>query len=210
MIAQERGRATPRTFRVWHQGWPGKPLSWVKDPPGGPGRYHRAGGRPTWYGSTTARGAWAEFFRHFEDETVSPFEFFRRLGRADYTVFALDLSSTRVRAALGVTADELTADDLSVCQMLADLAADAGFEAVRGPSGALAGERTLAVFGPAILADATGVIDRGSQTAPRRLVGILRQVRLPASTAAWLGSRYDTLAVWMERGFARPRSRRRR
>ena len=165
---------------MWHQGPPGYPLVSAQDPPGGPGRYHRAGGRPTWYGSSSERGAWAEFFRHFEADDVSPFEFFRRVGHADFTVIALDLSSSRIRDALGVTTEELTDDDLTTCQALADLAADAGFEAVHGPAGALAGERTLAVFGPAIHANAKAVVDRGSRTAPRRLAPILRQV-LPGS-----------------------------
>jgi hypothetical protein len=156
-----------------------------QDPPGGPGRYHRTGGRPTWYGSSSERGAWAEFFRHFghfQADEVSPFEFYRRVGQADFTVIALDLSSTRVMDALGVTTDELTDDDLAVCEALADLAGDAGFEAVHGPAGALAGEHTLAVFGPAIRANAKDVVDRGRRTAPRRLAPVLRQVlRAPAT-----------------------------
>jgi len=195
-----------RRFRVWHQGWPGHPVLWAKDPPGGDGRYHRAGSRATWYGSTTERGAWAEFFRHLEDD-VSPFEFYRRVGRVDYSVLVLDLTSRRLREALGVTRSELTGDDLPICQALADLAAGAGFEAIRGPSGALDTEVTLAVFDSAIVTRAAGVLDKGRRTAPLRLAVVLRAVHVPPATAPWLGRRYDEIATRIERARG---SRRRR
>jgi hypothetical protein len=74
------------------------------------GRYHRPGGAATWDGSRTERGAWAELFRHFLDDGVSPFEVRRRVGRVDAQVIVLDLTSKRVRDALNVSVDELIAE----------------------------------------------------------------------------------------------------
>ncbi|MHB1969158.1 MAG: RES domain-containing protein [Acidimicrobiales bacterium] len=45
------------------------------------GRFHVAGGHGVWYASSTQEGAWAEFFRHFLDDGVDPFEVRRRVGR---------------------------------------------------------------------------------------------------------------------------------
>ena len=64
-----------------------------------------------------------------------------------------------------MTDEQLTSDDLTVCQALADLAVQAGFEAVLGPSAAAQGETTLAVFGPAITERATSVTDLGVRRA---------------------------------------------
>lgn len=135
----------------------------MADPPLGPGRYHRTGGQPTWYGSSSEAAAWAELFRHTLDP-VAASEMRRRIGHADFKVIALDLTSPELQHALGVKRSDLTADDLTICQTLADLAADAGFDAVLGPSAASSGETTLAVFGPAIVDDATNVVDEGART----------------------------------------------
>jgi len=118
---------------VWHQGPPNRPLLSAADPPRGPGRYHRKGGRATWYGSSSEAAAWAELFRHTLDP-VDATEIRRRIGRVDFNVVALDLSSPELQRALGVKPAELTAHDLTVCQTLADLAAEAGFDGVLGPS----------------------------------------------------------------------------
>jgi len=81
-------------------------------------------------------------------------------------VLALDLTDDRVRATLGLRPSELTSDDLEVCQTLADLAADAGFSAVIGPSAALKGGWTLAVFDGAISGRSDDIADLGVRTAP--------------------------------------------
>lgn len=109
----------------------------------------RAGGRRTWYGSSTRAGAWAEFARSLPDG-VDPSQIQRRVGHADFDVLALDLTSDELRRALAVSVEKLTADDMELCQTLAGLAADAGVEAVLGPSAALDGDTTLAVFDAAI------------------------------------------------------------
>jgi hypothetical protein len=124
-------------------------------------------------------------------------------------VVALDLNAPSVQRALGLTRDDLTSDDLHVCQVVANIAADAGFEAVYGPSGALNNERTLAVFGSAIDTNATDLLDKGSRTAPLRLGAILRAVRLPPRTAGWLGRLYDEVALDVERQLAARRAARR-
>ena len=135
----------------------------VANPPLGPGRYHRTGGRPTWYGSSSEAAAWAELFRHTRDP-VAAAEMRRRIGHADFKVVALDLTSPELQRELGVKRADLTADDLAICQTLADLAADAGFEAVLGPSAASSDGTTLAVFGSAIADNATNVVDEGART----------------------------------------------
>lgn len=67
---------------VWHQTRPRRGLLDFADPARSPGRYHRAGDPGMWYASSTERGAWAELFRHWYFEDVSPFEVHRRVGRA--------------------------------------------------------------------------------------------------------------------------------
>jgi RES domain-containing protein len=62
----------------------------------------------------------------------------------------LDLRDPEVRSALHVDVDALTSDDLKRCQELAAAARAAGFDGVLGPSAALAGETTIAVFAPAV------------------------------------------------------------
>jgi hypothetical protein len=191
----ERARTSPRSFRVWHQGNPRYAVTSVADPPQAEGRYHRPGGLATWYGSRTERGAWAELFRHFLDDEVSPFEIRRRVGRVDAQVIALDLTSKRILDALGVSVDELIADDLTVCQDLAELAIEAGFEAIHGPAAPLERERTLAVFGMAIKLNLIDVLDKGIRRAPIRMYDVLRAVRLPADRAERIGQFFDRLVV---------------
>jgi hypothetical protein len=194
-LRAERARTELRSFRVWHQGSPRFDVTSVPDPPQAPGRYHRAGGLATWYGSRTERSAWAELLRHFVDDGISPFEIRRRVGRADARVIALDLTSKRVRDALEVSEDELIADDLTACQELAEFAVEAGFEAIHAPAAPLERERTLAVFGPTIESGLHDVLDKGVRRAPIRMYDVLRAIRLPADRAERIGRFFDALLV---------------
>ena len=108
---------------------------------------------------------------------VEPTHVRRRLGRVEFQVTLLDLTSPAVQQALGVSAEQLMSDDLTVCEAIADLAAEAGFEAVLGPSAALGGETTLAVFGPAIERNATKIVDEGARGAKGQLAPIRRRRR---------------------------------
>jgi hypothetical protein len=149
---------------VWHHGSPGRAVLDAPSPPFRAGRYHRAGGRPTWYGSSTEDAAWREFGRSLP-EGVDPSQFKRRIGRVDFDLIALDLTSPELQTALGINPEDLTSNDLTVCQTLADLAADSGFDALLAPSAARRGNETLAVFGPAIRAGALKVSDVGIRPA---------------------------------------------
>jgi len=78
-------------------------------------------------------------FRHHEPGGVSPLEVKRRIGRARAKgLRVLDLTNARVRELLDVSESELTADDLTRCQEIADYARDAGFDAILAPSAARA------------------------------------------------------------------------
>ena len=134
------------------------------DPPFRDGRYHRAGGRATWYGASTEADAWAELRRALPDG-ADPGQFPRRIGRVGFELVALDLTSRDLQKRLKIGERDLTADDLSVCQTLADLATDVGFEAVIGPSAAVPGESTIAIFGGAITSKARDVLDLGVRSA---------------------------------------------
>ena len=119
----------------------------MADPAVTTGRYHQAGGRGGWYASSSEAGAWAELFRHHEAGGIAPSEVIRRIGRARVRKLrVLDLTNPRVREAFGVSEAELTSDDLGECQRIADYARDAGYDGVLGPSAALAGNHTIAVF----------------------------------------------------------------
>lgn len=126
---------------------------------------------------------------------MSPFEIRRRVGRVDAQVIALDLTSKRILDALGVSVDELIADDLTVCQELAELAIEAGYEAIHGPAAPLDRERTLAVFGTAIGSKLTDVLDKGVRRAPIRMYDVLRAIRLPADRAERIGRFFDDLVI---------------
>lgn len=168
-------------------------------PPVGDGRYHRRHGVRTWYGSRTERGAWAEFFRHWVDAGVSPFEVRRRVGRVRVSLVVLDLTRPRSIAALGLLPEYLVADDLSICQDLADQALSAGFEAILAPSAALPGEVTLAVFDAAIM-KITVELDRGVRRAPPRMVGLRSRIRwLEAGVAASVNQLWTTATVGRRR-----------
>jgi hypothetical protein len=86
------------------------------------------------------------------------------LSAVDFHLIALDLTTGELQASLGLHPGDLTRDDLSVCQTLADLAVAAGFDAVLGPSAALEGDTTFAVFDGAITTKSTVTRDLGART----------------------------------------------
>jgi len=81
-------------------------------------------------------------------------------------VVALDLTNVRLLAALGVSRDDLASMNRETCQTLADVAAEAGFDAVLGPSAAIADETTLAVLGAAIRSRSHDLIESGVRIPP--------------------------------------------
>ena len=138
------------TGSYWHQGPTRHPLTSCADPARGPGRYHRAGEPGVWYASNREQGAWAEFFRHFVEEGVDPFEVRRRVGRVSVDLHVLDLTNATTQAHLGVDEDDLTSEDCAITQAIACAARDAGFDAVLAPAAGLPGCTTLAVFAEAL------------------------------------------------------------
>lgn len=145
-----------------------------------------------WYASSTERGAWAELFRHWEFEDVSPFEVRRRVGRARASdLEVLDLCDPDVQNRLSLSEDQLIDDDLSVCQAIAEAASQAGFDAILAPSAALPGERTLAVFSFAmhkVEAEHSRI-----QRPPIRMLDVLERIRVPESVAGSVGRLYGAL-----------------
>jgi hypothetical protein len=135
------------------------------NPPFRAGRFHRADGQATWYGSSTERGAWAEFARSLPGG-ADPSLFQRRIGRVEFDLVVLDLTSPALIEQLGLDRADLVSDDLTVCELLADLASAAGFDAILGPSAATTGDTTLAVLGSAIRDKARRVVDRGIHSPP--------------------------------------------
>src|SRR5687768_4732074 len=80
-------------------------------------RNHRQGREPPMYASSTEDAAWGELFRHHLDVDVSPFEVRRRMSTLEVRELpVLDLTDADVRTLLGVSEDELTGNDYSVCQ----------------------------------------------------------------------------------------------
>lgn len=134
----------------WHHGPTRRPLTSCADPALGPGRYHRTGEPGVWYASSREQGAWAELFRHFLDDGVDPFEIRRRVGRVSVDLQVLDLTDPVTRAHLGVTEEDLTAEELDLTQEIAAAAREAGFDAILAPAVALPGCHTLAVFAHAL------------------------------------------------------------
>jgi RES domain-containing protein len=183
---------------VWHQTGPRLGLLDVSDPAVSDGRYHRVGGPGIWYASLTERGAWAELFRHWDHDEVSPFEVRRRIGRAQAEDLAvLDLTDPNVRAQLGVTEAEITDDDCSTCRDLADKAREAGLDGILAPSGALAGETTLVVFAHALL-KLTAEHSR-VQRPPIRMIDTLERIHLPEGAIDTVGRLYEALAALARR-----------
>ncbi len=84
---------------------------------------------------------------------------------------------------------------MTVCQDLAELAIEAGFEAIHGPAAPLERERTLAVFGMAIKSNLTDVLDKGIRRAPIRMYDVLRAIRLPVDRGERIGRFFDAFVV---------------
>jgi RES domain-containing protein len=186
------------TRLVWRQTRPRNALLDFESPAHYEGRYHEIGDTGVWYGSSTERGAWAELFRHWGEEGISPFEVRRRVGRAKVTDLAvLDLTDPQVRDRLGVTDEELVSDDLSRCQELATEAREAGFDGILAPSAALAGDITLGVF-----ASAMGKVDAEHsriQRPPIRMIRVLEQIRVPDAGIDTVGRLYEALVALRRR-----------
>lgn len=103
---------SPRVFSglVWHQTRPRNALLDFADPARYEARYSRVGEPGVWYASLTERAAWAELFRHWAGDEISPFEVRRRVGRARVVdLEVLDLTDRNVRQRVGVTEDQLVA-----------------------------------------------------------------------------------------------------
>ncbi len=132
-----------------------------------------------WYASSSENGAWAELFRHHEPGGISPLEVIRRIGRARAKgLRVLDLTDARVREIFGVSERDLTGDDLTRCQEIADYAREARFDAILAPSAALEGQRTVAVFSSAMQKVTEERSRVGSPPAPaRRLLSRVRSRR---------------------------------
>lgn len=115
----------------------------------------------------------------------------RRVGVDALAV--LDLTDPDVRDVLGVTEDELVADDVTRCQQLAADARDAGFDGLLAPSGALDGETTLAVFATAMGKVASE--HSRLQRPPVRMIDVLTRIRLPEAAIDTVGRLYEALAA---------------
>jgi RES domain-containing protein len=164
------------TAIVWHQCSPQHDLLDAPDPAVTTGRYHQAGGPGVWYASSSENGAWAELFRHHEPGGVSPLEVIRRIGHARVRLRVLDLTDARVREILEVSERELTGDDLTPCQKVAEYARNSGYDAIFAPSAALEGQQTIAVFSSAMRKITEGRSRVGSPSArARRLLGRVRR-----------------------------------
>jgi len=98
-------------------------------------------------------GSWAELFRWFlDDGSVDPFEVRRRAGRVRVSALrVLDLTDADVRLSLAVDDAELTANDYTTCQAIADAAQATGLDGILPPAAALPGGTTLVVFASAVV-----------------------------------------------------------
>jgi RES domain len=144
------------------------------------------------------RGAWAELFRHWGQDEVSPFEVRRRVGRVRVEdLRVLDLTDPEVRERLDVAVDDVVGDDWVVAKSLADRARELGFEGVLAPSGALPGELTLVVFAHA-MHKVTAEHSR-THSPPIRMVDVLNRIRLPEHPAEGVERLYEALRLLARR-----------
>lgn len=178
----------------FHQGPPRYQLLSCADPASVDARYQQQGEPGVWYASSRERGAWAEQFRHLLDDTVSPLEIRRRVGRVRVTdLQVLDLTDPDVQQLLGLIEADLTSDDYAVCQDVAAVARDAGFDAVLAPSAALPDLQTLAVFAGALHSGKVVAEHSRVQTPPVTLLDWLPQIRPVPQAAAAVARLFEDL-----------------
>jgi hypothetical protein len=144
-------------------------------------------------------GPWAELLRWESRQTV---EDARELsGRLWALRVRLSTPPRRITfddaSGLGVTAEDLVADDYSVCQDLADEARNAGEVALIVPSAALPGTESLVLLGPRVMV-------------PWQLEPIDLELDVPAAVSAegasppldvlpsvrWRGTAHEGLEDW--------------
>ena len=165
-----------RDQHYWHQGPVRHEVVYVPVSPSYGARFHVAGGHGVWYASSTQEGAWAEFFRHFLDDGVDPFEVRRRVGRVRVdSMMVLDLTEELGRKTIDITLDDLTGDDYEQCQRVAALAREHGLDGILSPSAALPGSLTLVVFATSVekITVELSVVN----TPPARLADLLARIR---------------------------------
>lgn len=143
-------RVQPRLWSgvVWHQCAPVVDSLWYPSPANSHGRYHRVGDGGAWYASTTARGAWAELFRHWRMMEVDPFAVKRRLARVRVKALpVLDLTNGATRSLVGVDFSDLISETWITCQMLSAVVQRSHrFAAILAPGGAISGTTTLVAY----------------------------------------------------------------
>lgn len=105
---------------------------------------------PTQYWSSTPDGAWAEHIRFNNIRTETELDEVRipiwacRLS----SMGLLDLREPDVRDDYGLTLGDLTADDWSACQRVANAIRARGIRGILSPSAALANATNITLFGP--------------------------------------------------------------
>lgn len=146
----ELRRVQPRRWSgvVWHQCASIAEALWYPSPARVHGRYHTVGNDGAWYGSTSARGAWAELFRHWRRIDVDPFAVQRLVARVRINDLpVLDLTDGATRALVGVDYADLISEDWTTCQLIsAAVVRSRRFKGILAPGGALHGTSTVVVY----------------------------------------------------------------
>lgn len=111
------------------------------------GRWNPPNSFPALYLALTDETAAAEFYRRAEGENLAPEDLLpRRLHQYRVRLSAvLDLTDIEIRNALGISTDDLTSNDRSLCNALGDAAHYVGFEGILAPSATGVGD-VLVVF----------------------------------------------------------------
>jgi len=131
---------------VWHAAPPNRPFIVVPAIATTDGRCHRRGGAGAWYGCDVAAAIPREVERHFLSDGVDPANIVRQIGTVHAHLVVLDLTDQRNCSMLGVRVEDLTAEDWTYCQRLADITRDRDYNGIVLPSGALPGAKTIVVF----------------------------------------------------------------
>lgn len=108
-------------------------------------RWQREGDAAALHASDTPETAWAEWAK-VAAGTVDARYVRRRFGALRVGVAAVDLRDPHVQRALGVSSDDLVAEDVDVCRGIAQAARALGVEALLAPSAARCGGTTLVVL----------------------------------------------------------------